>query len=87
MTRLYVVKVLKSHILFLTKTKQPAKCIDKEGNVALTIAIGKVCPLHRQKVRKSKDDDQSLSYKQSSSICLRKKVQSDFIEGIYCKKY
>ena len=72
MTRLYVVKVLKGHIQFLAKFLQPAKCIDKEGNVAWRLAFGQVFPLHRQKVRESKDDDQSSSYK-LSAFCLRKK--------------
>ena len=44
MTRLCVLKVLKGHIKFLAKIKQPAKCIDKEGNVALKVDIGQVCP-------------------------------------------
>ena len=44
MTRLYVVNVLKSHIQFLTKTYQPAKCIDKEGNVAGEMPSVKYAP-------------------------------------------
>ena len=63
MTRLCVLIVLKGHIQFMAKIKQPAKCIDKEGNVALKLAIGQVCPLFKQKVRKSNDYDQSLSHR------------------------
>ena len=48
MTRLYVVEILKDNIQFLTRSLQPAKCTDKKGNVALELAIGKVCHLHRQ---------------------------------------
>ena len=85
MTRLCVLKVLKGHIQLLDKIKQPAKSIDKEGNVAWKVAIGQVCPLHNQKVRKSNDDDQSSSHR-PSALCLRERAQSDFMEGIYCKK-
>ena len=76
---MYVVKVLKGHIQFL------AKCLNKEENVAWKLAIGKVCPLHRQKVRKSKVDDQSSSHVLPDFACV-KRAQPDFKEGIYCKK-
>ena len=76
MTRLCILKVLKGHIQLLAKIQQPAKCIDKGENVAWKVAIRQVCPLHNQKVRKSNDDDQSSSHR-----------PSDFMEGIYFKKY
>ena len=44
MTRLYAVKVLKGHIKFLAKTEHPAKCIDKEGNVAWELPSVKYGP-------------------------------------------
>ena len=72
MTSLCVLKVLKGHIQLLAKILQPAKCIDKEGNVAWKVAIGQVCPLHNQKVKKSNDDDQSSSHR-PSALCLREK--------------
>ena len=85
MTRLCFLKVLKGHIQLLAKILQPAKCIDKEGNVAWKLAIGQVCPLYKQKVRKSNDDDQSSS--QTVSLMLvQNKAQSDVMEVIYCKK-
>ena len=71
MTRLCVLKVLKGHFQLLAKIKQPAKCIDKGGNVAWKVAIGQVCPLHNQ-VRKFNDDDQSSSHR-PSALCLREK--------------
>ena len=46
MTRLCVLIVLKGHIQLLAKIFQPAKCIDKEGNVAWKIAISQVCPMY-----------------------------------------
>ena len=64
--------VLKGHIQLLAKILQPAKCIDKEENVAWKLATGQVCPLYKQKVRKSNDDDQSSSHR-LSSLCLCKK--------------
>ena len=72
MTRLCVLVVFKGHIQFLAKILQPAKCIDKEGNVAWKLAIGQVCPLYKQKFRKSNDDDQSSSHR-LSALCLCKK--------------
>ena len=72
MTRLCVLKLLKGHIQRLAKIQQPAKCIDKEGNVALKVAIGQVCPLHNQNARKPNDDDQSSSHRQSA-LGLREK--------------
>ena len=72
MTRLCVLKVLKGHIQLLAKIQQPAKYIDKEGNVTWKVAIGQVCPLHNRKVRKSNDDDQSSSNR-PSALCLREK--------------
>ena len=72
MTKLCVLKVLKGHIRLLAKIYQPAKCIDKEGNVAWKVAIGQVCPLHNQKVRKANDDDQNPSHR-PSTLCLREK--------------
>ena len=64
--------VLNGHIQLLAKILQPAKCIDKEENVAWKLAIGQVCPLYKQKVRKSNDDDQSSSHR-LSALCLCKK--------------
>ena len=72
MTRLCVLKVLKGHSQLLVKIEQPAKCIDKEGNVVWKVAIGQVSPLHNQKVRISIDDDQSSSHR-PSALCLREK--------------
>ena len=72
MTKLCVLKVLKGHIQLLAKILQPTKCVDKEGNVAWKVAIGQVCPLHNQKVRKSNDDDQTSSHR-LSALCLCKK--------------
>ena len=72
MTRLCVLKVLKGHIQLLANILQPAKCIDKEGNVVPKVAIGQVCPLHNQKVRNSNGDDQSTS-RRPSALCLREK--------------
>ena len=72
MIRLCVLNVFKDHIRLLAKILQPAKCIDKEGNVAWKVAIGQVCPLHNQKVRKSNDDDQSSSHR-PSTLYLREK--------------
>ena len=69
MTRLCVLKVLEGHIQLLAKSIKPAKCIDKEGNVAWKVVIGQVCPLHNQKVRKSNDDDQGSSHR-LSGLCL-----------------
>ena len=40
--------------------------------MAWKVAIGQVCPLHNQKVRKSNDDDQSSSHI-LSALCLREK--------------
>ena len=87
MTKLSVLKVLKGHIQLLAEIYQPAKCIDKEGNVAWKVAIGQVCPLHNLKVRKSNDDDQSSSHRPSALCLSAKRAQSDFMEGVYCKKY
>ena len=78
MTRLCVLKVLKGHIRLLAKILQPAKCIDKEGNVAWEVAIGQVWPLYNQKVRKSNDDDQSSSHR-PSILCLCEKTQKSTI--------
>ena len=64
--------VLKGHIQLLAKILQPAKCLDKEGNVAWKLAIGQVCPLYKQKVRKLNDDDQSSSHR-LSVLCFGKK--------------
>ena len=65
--------VLKGHIQPLAKILQPAKCIiDKEGNVAWKLAIDQVCPLYKQMVRKSNDEDQSSS-RRLSALCLCKK--------------
>ena len=72
MTRLCFLIVLKGHIQLLAKILQPSKCIDKEGNVVWKLAIGQVCPLYKQKVRKSNDDDQSSSHR-LSALCLCKK--------------
>ena len=72
MTRLCVLIVLIGHIQILAKILQPAKCIDKEGNVAWKLAIGQVCPLYKRKVRKSNDDDQSSSHKLSALCCSKK---------------
>ena len=71
MTRLYVVEIWKGHIQCLAQTAQPAKCIDKEGNVARELAIGKVCPHHHQMARKSRYDDQSSSHR-LSAFCFHK---------------
>ena len=43
-------KVLEAHIQFLAKIDQTTQCIDKEGNVALKLGMGKVWPHHRQNV-------------------------------------
>ena len=72
MTSLRVLKVLKGHTQLLAEILQPAKCIDKEGNVAWKVVIGQVRPLYNLKVRKSKDDDQSSSHR-PSALCLREK--------------
>ena len=72
MTRLHVVKVLKGYIQFLAKIYQSVNCLDKKGNMAWNLVIGKVCPLHQQRVRKLKDDDKSSSHI-SSNFCLFKK--------------
>ena len=71
MNRLYVLIILKGHIQLLAKIFQPAKCIDKEGNVASKFVIGQVCPLYKQKVRKPNDNDQSSSHR-LSALCLCK---------------
>ena len=73
MTRLYVVKVLKGHIKFLAKLYHPAKCIDNEENMARKPTTSQECPLHLQRVRKSKDADQSSSHR-LSAFCLRNKI-------------
>ena len=65
--------VLKGHIQLLVKILQPAKCIDKEGTVAWKLAIGQVCPLYKQKVRKLNDDDDQSSSHRLSALCLCKK--------------
>ena len=44
MTRLCTLIVFKDHIQLLAKILQPAKCIDKEGNMTWKPAIGQVCP-------------------------------------------
>ena len=72
MTRLWVLIVLMGHIPLLAKILQPAKCIDKEGNVAWKLAIGQVCPLYKQKVKKSNDDDDQSSSHRLSALCLCK---------------
>ena len=73
MTRLCVLTVLKGHIQLLAKILQPAKYIDKEGNVAWELAIGQIYPLFKQqKVRKLNDDDQSSSHR-LSVLCVCKK--------------
>ena len=69
MTRLCFLIVLKGHIQLLAKILHPAKCIDKEGNVAWKPTIGQVCPLFKLKVEKSNDDDQSSSHR-LSALCL-----------------
>ena len=72
MARLCVLMALKGHIQLLAKILQPAKCIDKEGNVAWKLAIGQVCPLYKQKVRKSNDDDQSSLHRLSALYLCKK---------------
>ena len=73
MIRLCFFIVYKGHIQLLAKILQPANCIDKEGNVAWKLAIGQVCPLYKQKVRKSNDDDDQSSSHRLSALCLCKK--------------
>ena len=80
MTGLCVLIVLKVHIQLLAKILQPAKCIDKEGNVAWKLAIGQVCTLHKQK---SNDDDQSSSHRLSAlRLCKKEHNQTSWKEFI-----
>ena len=46
--------------------------------MAWKVAIGQVCPLHNQKVRKSNDDDQSSSHR-PSALCLCEKSTTRLI--------
>ena len=73
MTKLCFLIALKGHIQLLAKILQPAKCIDKEGNVAWKLAIGQVCPLYKQKIRTLNDDDDQISSHRLSALCLCKK--------------
>ena len=87
MTRLCVFIVLRGHIQLLAKILQPAKCIDKEGNVAWKLAIGQVCPLYKITVRKSDDDNQSSSHR-LSALCFGRKEhkQTPWVEFIARKR-
>ena len=87
MTRLCFLKVLKGNIQLLAKILQPAKCIDKEGNVAWKLAIGQVCPLYKQKVRKSNDDDQSSSQTVSFMLVQKQHNQTSRKECIARSKW
>ena len=83
MTRLCFLIVLKGHIPLLAKMLHPAKCIDKEGNVAWKLTIGQVCPLYKQKVGKSNDDDQSSSHRLSAlCLCTKEHNQTSWKELI-----
>ena len=86
MIRLNVVKVSKGHNQFLAKTLQPAKCIDKEGNVAgnvpsvkYTLSTDRWSGNQRMMIKVRHTDCQGYA-------CARR-AQSGFMEGIYCKKY
>ena len=79
MTRLYVVKVLKSHIQFQTKTLQPAKCIDKGGNVAWKMSSVKYAP---STDRRSGNQRMIIKVRHTNNYMFAcvKGAQSDFME-------